>query len=128
VEYFIGIFFILHGLVHVLYMGHSMRLFELQPNFMWPDQSLILSNIFNKKIIRRIAEILCLVATLGFVVAGIRFFIDSSWNNPEIAISAFLSIMLYVVTWDGSTRKLDNQGGYGILINVSILVFFYINI
>jgi len=32
----LGIFCILHGLVHLLYAGQSRRLFELRPGMVWP--------------------------------------------------------------------------------------------
>jgi hypothetical protein len=31
-----GIFFLLHGLVHLLYAGQSLRFFELRPGMTWP--------------------------------------------------------------------------------------------
>ena len=35
----IGVFIILHGLVHMLYFGQSRKFFELQPGMTWPDGS-----------------------------------------------------------------------------------------
>jgi hypothetical protein len=34
-----GVFVLLHGLVHLLYLGQSARYFELQPGLAWPDGS-----------------------------------------------------------------------------------------
>ena len=34
----LGIFMVLHGLVHLLYFGHGLRFFEL-PDLAWPDGS-----------------------------------------------------------------------------------------
>jgi hypothetical protein len=33
-RFIIGVFIVLHGLVHLLYFGHSRRLFELQPGML----------------------------------------------------------------------------------------------
>jgi hypothetical protein len=33
----LGIFLVLHGLVHLLYFGQSARYFELKPGMTWPD-------------------------------------------------------------------------------------------
>ncbi len=38
-----GILFLLHGLVHLLYFGQSLRFFELQPDMIWPDNSWLFS-------------------------------------------------------------------------------------
>jgi hypothetical protein len=35
----IGIFLLLHGLVHLLYFGQSARYFDLRPEMIWPDGS-----------------------------------------------------------------------------------------
>jgi hypothetical protein len=35
----LGLFLILHGLVHLLYLGQSARLFELRSGMVWPDHS-----------------------------------------------------------------------------------------
>ena len=34
-----GMFFILHGLVHLLYVGQSGRLFELRPNIVFATEN-----------------------------------------------------------------------------------------
>ena len=36
---FFAVFLILHGLVHLLYLGQSAGTFELQPGLNWPDGS-----------------------------------------------------------------------------------------
>jgi hypothetical protein len=63
-KYFIGIFYILHGLVHLLYMGHSLNYFELEKGFIWPDNSKLLANIFSLKTKKTIAGVLCGIAIL----------------------------------------------------------------
>ncbi len=35
----VGVFLILHGLVHLLYAGQALRYFELRPGMTWPDAS-----------------------------------------------------------------------------------------
>ena len=45
-----GIFFVLHGLVHLLYAGQSRRLFELRPKMVWPDGSWAFSQLLGDEI------------------------------------------------------------------------------
>jgi hypothetical protein len=47
-----GILLILHGLVHFLYAGHSRRLFELRPGFLWPESSWLFSKPLGVRITR----------------------------------------------------------------------------
>ena len=39
------LFLFLHGMVHLLYAGHSLRLFELRPGLSWPDSSWAFSRL-----------------------------------------------------------------------------------
>jgi len=41
----IGVFIVLHGLVHLLYFGQSWRFFELQPEMVWPEDSWAFSRL-----------------------------------------------------------------------------------
>ena len=66
-----GVFFLLHGLVHLLYFGQSARLFELQPGMVWPDGSWTFRRHFGDEATRVLASTLCILAAIGFVVGGI---------------------------------------------------------
>ena len=57
----LGIFFVLHGLVHMLYFGQSIRLFELSPGLLWPDSSWAFSRIMGNQNTRLLASIACVL-------------------------------------------------------------------
>ena len=118
----IGIFLVLHGIVHLLYMGQSRRKFELQPGLVWPDESWILSKTLDTRVVRLLATISCLLAAFGFIIGAAGLFLGQSWGRVVVAGAAFLSSLLFVVFWDGSRQKLANQGGVAILINLGILL------
>ena len=122
-KYLIGVFYILHGLVHLLYMGHSLNYFELEKGFVWPDNSKLLSNILGLQSKKMIASILCVIAAISFVASGICVLIGHSWQNPEIIVAAAISTILFIAFWDGSIKKLHTQGAIAILINIAILVY-----
>ena len=128
----VGIFFILHSLVHLLYFGQSSRIFELQAGMVWPDGSWVLSKFLSGSALRNIAGILLIVAAAGFLASGIGVFIKQEWWKPVVVGSAVFSSILYVLLWNGTLERLDNQGGVGILINliilVSVLVFHWPNV
>lgn len=65
-----GVFIILHGLVHLLYMGQSNRYFELQPGMLWPDGSWALSGFFQNVNIRTLASISMILAALTLAVGS----------------------------------------------------------
>ncbi|MBD3374339.1 hypothetical protein GF406_04820 [candidate division KSB1 bacterium] len=121
----IGIFIILHGIIHGFYIGHSLKFFELSPGMRWPIDSWILSRISNDKTIRFIASILLLVALAGFVLGGFALLLDLGWHQYIIFGSSFFSTFVYILFWNKTTKKLHDQGGIGILINVLIFSVTY---
>jgi hypothetical protein len=68
-----GIFFILHGLVHLLYAGQSARLFELRPGLIWPDGSWLFSKLAGDSATRIMAGILLVLAALALIAGGLGF-------------------------------------------------------
>ncbi len=125
-QYLIRIFYILHGLVHLLYMGHSLNYFELEKGFNWPHNSRLLANYCSSKQIMLIAAIWCAMAATIFILSGIFVLINHPWYSLLTFIAVVLSTMLFIVLWDGNRKKLHTQGGIGILINIIILVFLLI--
>ncbi len=120
-----GIFFIMHGLVHLLYMGHSLNYFDLEKDFVWPDNSWLLKNVFSRHSNKIFAAGLCIVAALNFILSGILALTGHSFLYQSIIIAVILSTVLYIIFWDGSISKLHTQGGIGILINILILLYLY---
>jgi hypothetical protein len=118
----IGILVLLHGGVHLLYFGQSQRLFELQPGMAWPDGSWALSRIFGNRVTKRLASIACLLAAFAFIAGGVGIFAQQAWWRPVVAGAAAFSSLTFILLWDGKMRKMNNQGGIGLLINVAILV------
>jgi hypothetical protein len=122
VKIIFGIFLILHGVVHLLYMGQSTRLFELTPGLIWPDGAVLLSKLFTTETVRLIATVSLIISAAGFIVGGILFFFDQSWwKTIIIAISIFSSI-LYLISWDGNMQSIHDKGAVGILLNVLIII------
>lgn len=116
-----GIFFVLHGLVHLLYFGQSARYFELQPGMVWPDGSWAFSRLIGEAGNRNLASLLLVLAAIGFAVGGIGIFAKQAWWHPAIVFTSVFSSVLYLLFWDGGFQHLDNKGGVGILINLAIL-------
>jgi len=119
--FIVGVFIVLHGLVHLLYFGQSRRLFELQPGMVWPDGSWAFSKLLGEEATRWLASIACILAALGFVVGGIALFVGQSWWRPVVVGAAAFSVAIFVLFWDGGLQELSNQGAIAILINMVIL-------
>jgi hypothetical protein len=117
----VGGFLVLHGFVHLLYFGQSVRVFELQPGMTWPVDSWLFSRHFSRRVMRILAAILCILAGMGFLIGGVGFLFSQAWATITILTAAILSTALYALFWDGRKKHLDRQGGIGVLLNVAIL-------
>ena len=118
----IGIFLVLHGLVHLLYSGQSVRLFELRAGMVWPDESWLFAGLFGNETSRIIASGACVLAAIGFIVGGIALFSTQSWWRPMTITAAVFSAAIFILFWDGRFFDLANKGLFAILINAAILV------
>lgn len=121
-RFIVGVFFVLHGLVHSLYFGQSWRLFELQPGLVWPDGSWAFSKLLGDETTRLLASTSCVLAAVGFVAGGAGIIAGQAWwRFPVVGSAAFFAVML-ILLWDGQMQRLDDKGAVGVLINVAILV------
>jgi hypothetical protein len=121
-----GIFLVLHGLVHILYFGQSARFFELAPGMVWPDGSWAFSRLLGDHGTRMLTGILLILAAAGFVIGGAGIFFSQSWWRTAAVAAAGISLVLYLLFWNGQLKHLDNQGGIGILIDAAIMVMVLI--
>jgi len=117
-----GVFIALHGLVHLLYFGQSGRYFELKPGMLWPDGAWIFSRFLGNEVIRSLASVLLVLATIGYVSGGIGILLSQTWWRPVVITSALFSSIIFILFWDGIAQYLDSKGGFALLINLAILV------
>lgn len=116
-----AIFFVLHGLVHLLYFGQSARYFKLQAGMIWPDGSWAFSRLLGDVENRSLASVLLVLAAIVFVAGGIGIIARQAWWRLLILVASVFSSIIYLLFWDGGWDHLDNKGGVGIFINLVIL-------
>jgi hypothetical protein len=117
-----GAFLVAHGLVHILYVAHSLRFFELQPGMKWPEGSWALSSLIGDPAVRVVAAFLFTLVGVAFAASGVALAFRQGWWQPIALAAAALSTVAIVLLWDGRLEALDTQGAYALLINAGILV------
>ena len=122
----LGVFIILHALVHLLYFGQSARYFELQPGMIWPDGSWVLSKTLGEEANRMLASVLLVLAAAGMIAGGIGILTNQPWWRSLVIGSTVFSSLIFVLFWDGQAQHLGNKGFVGILINLVILGIVFI--
>ena len=127
-EYIFGIFMILHGLVHLLYFGQSQKLFELQPDMVWPEGSWIFSRLYEHQppqwvsgIIFTLSAVTFIIAAILLIAGGAGLIFGQPWWRPIVVSAAIFSSIIIILFWDGQRSTWRDQGGIGFLINKGIL-------
>jgi hypothetical protein len=122
VRIIVGVFIVLHGLVHLLYFGQSRRLFELRPGLVWPDGSWAFSKLLGEERTRWLASVSCALAAIGFMAGGAGILAGQAWWRLLAVGSAAFSGFMLILLWDRQMHRLNDKGAFGVLINGAILV------
>jgi hypothetical protein len=118
----IGIFILLHGLVHMWYVTLSMGWVEFQANMGWTGRSWLLSNLLGNDIIRMVSTVFYGLSTITFLVAGVGLLAKQDWSRVWMIAASVISTITILVFWDGNIGMPVEKGLLGLLINIGILV------
>jgi hypothetical protein len=118
----IGIFIVLHGLVHMWFVTLSREWVEFQPEMGWTGESWLLSGFLTRPTTRTLATVLFGLGTIAFVVGGVTVLARASWSRTALIASAAFSLTSLLLFWDGGTDRIVARGLVGVLLNIVILV------
>ncbi|MBN1266154.1 MAG: hypothetical protein JXA25_11715 [Anaerolineales bacterium] len=112
----------LHGMVHLLYAGHSKRIFEMVPGLAWPEGSWLLNRLPSETV-RLLAVILLITADSLFTISGAGLLLQTNWWRIALVSAAVFSSSVFAVLWDGKMDNLPGKGAVGIVINLGLILF-----
>ncbi len=118
----VGIFFVLHGWVHLVYAGQSQRLYQLRPGMTWPHGSWFFARLRGDSLACPIATMVLALTTLGFIAGAAGLFLNQDWWRLTITSASVLSAAIFILSWDGKLEAVDAQGWIGVLIDLAIIV------
>jgi hypothetical protein len=118
----LGIFFILHGLVHFWYVTLIQGWVRLEAEMGWSGSSWLLGDMLESPFLSVLATSLLALSALGFVGSGIGLLGDTPWTRTLLWISSLLSALTLVVIWDGGLEKIVEKGLIGLLINLVVIL------
>lgn len=121
-NFLVGIFIILHGLVHLWYVVLSQKLVEFRPEMGWTGVSWIFTNLLGDSITRLLASVFYSMAAIAMIASGIGIISRGGWSRSLLIGSALLSSATIILFWDGSVQRVVEKGLVGLLISVAILV------
>jgi hypothetical protein len=117
-----GVFIALHGLVHAMYVGQALRWFELREGMTWPDGA-VLMQVFSNTALHVIAAITIGVSSLALVIGGVGIALDAGWGRSVTLVAAIAASVFHILLWNGDIRTAPDQGLYGVIINMVIVVW-----
>jgi len=117
-----GIFFIMHGLVHMWYFVLARRIVPFKGEMGWSCKSWLFTRLIGDAATRTLASLLLVSVTIAFVTGGISFLAGQSWARPLLLASAAASILVLGLFWDGGLKLIVQKGLIGVLIDIGILV------
>lgn len=118
----IGIFIILHGLVHLWYVTLRQGWVKFQNDMGWTGESWLLTDMVGSNLNRWLATFLYSLATITFLLAGVGFLANQEWARVWIVVASVISVVTILVFWDGKLNMFVEKGGLGILISTGILI------
>lgn len=117
-----GVFLMMHAVVHLLYLGQSSRMFELQTGMKWPDGSWLFARLLGNEPTRVLASVILFLVALALMAGALGLFLTQAWWRPVVVCAAALSAIAYFLLWDGAMQDLPGKGAVGVLISLAILV------
>jgi len=117
----IGLFIVLHGLVHLWYLLLSHKLVAFRPEMGWTGRSWVFTGLLGDPAARGLASIVYGLTAVVLVVAGLGVVARAGWEPPALLGSAALSALVIVLFWDGSLERVGEKGLFGLLISLAIL-------
>jgi hypothetical protein len=121
IRFLLGVFIILHGLVHLWYFTLSQRLVEFKREMGWTGESWIFSNLLGAPTTRFVAGALFVLAATAFLISGFGIFVRAEWSWSMLLGSAVFSATILFLLWDGNMQLIVQKGLIGFLISLVIL-------
>lgn len=126
VQFSIGIFLMMHAVVHLLYAGQAWRLFELKPGLKWPEGSWLFARFFGERTLQVLVAACMLLAALAFLAAGLGAVAFQDWWQAATRAAAVFSALLFILFWNGKLMEPDGQGAVGVAIDVGLLAAVWV--
>ncbi len=121
-----GVFILLHGLVHIWYVTLSQGWVKYQADMGWTGKSWLLTNLLGDGATHTLATTFYTLSAFLFLIASVGIFANQDWNRPWLVAASIVSSIAIVIFWDGHFNLIVQKGLLGLLINVAILLTIYL--
>jgi len=117
-----GIFVILHGLVHLWFVVLSQDLVEFKPEMGWTGESWLFTGLLGGSTPHTLTSVIYVLATVAFLIAGVGILSGATWALLLMRGAAAFSGLMILLFWDGGAQMIVEKGLLGFLIDVGLFV------
>ena len=103
---FVGVFLIIHGILHFWYVTVSLRLIEYKAWMGWSGESWLLTSSFGDGVARAIAAVLYSLAAISFVASGAGLLMERPWFRLVLIGAVVFSLIATLLFWAGKDSTL----------------------
>lgn len=103
---FVGVFLIIHGILHFWYVTVSLRLIKYQAWMGWSGESWLLTSSLGDGVARAIAAVLYSLAAIGFVASGAGLLMERPWFRLVLIGAVVFSLIATLLFWAGKDSTL----------------------
>ncbi|MFZ0491665.1 MAG: hypothetical protein WAM81_00540 [Acidimicrobiia bacterium] len=89
----------------------------------WPIGARLLPSGISDGALRSFAAITIGITSATLIAGGVGILLTAGWGGWVTIASAILVSLLHILLWDGDMKTSTDQGLYGVIINVIIVVW-----
>lgn len=116
-----GVFLVLHGAVHMLWVSIARGWIPVEEGPQWSGRSWLFTGPLGQQTTLSLGAVMFTLTTMAFVVAGIGLITGQSWYSPLAIAASALSIVTVLGFWDGGLDHLLDKGFLGIVIDAVVI-------
>lgn len=117
----LAIFIVVHAMVHLMYVGHAARWFELKTGMAWPDGARFVPSGMSDQSVRTFAVAAITTTGLAMIVGAVAMMAKAGWGDWVVIGAATLVSIAHALLWSGKWSDFSEHGGIGVVINVAVI-------
>lgn len=127
VTWLFAFFVLAHGVAHMVYTSMAMGWIPAPATSSpWTGASWLLTGPLSLSVTNILGAIVFTAVTLAFAITAGGLALRQPWANAMLVGTAIASSVALFLFWDGSPQDLVTKGLIGLVINIALLVVFYV--
>lgn len=101
IHYLLATFFIIHGLIHLMFEFYFLADPSTGEYFGWSGNSWLLTSILGDEVVQVVGQLLWVVIMIAFAFAGVAVLIKKEYWRKLVIVASTISLLTFILFWDG---------------------------